>query len=194
MQTGGLKSEVDFNIFLKNNIFKASTDKLYFKKTKKSNNKIYLTLHDKGIIEFNNLFFKQGQNDYYLLLNPEKKLDIPENINKNEEKSILYNFNDLKKILFNNEKIPKTKSLLQFLYYEINDEVDSKYHWLPIIGKINKFPKGPIFKGKPWNSKDESLIRNSKNYVLYRSVRGRCAPPEPPCSSGGRTPPCLFKI
>jgi len=34
MQKGGLKNEIDFDIFIKNGIFKPSSDKLYFKKKK----------------------------------------------------------------------------------------------------------------------------------------------------------------
>ena len=176
MQKGGLKKEVDFNIFIKNGIFKPSTDKLYFKKKKKSSNKIYLVLHDNGIIEYNGKFYKQGQSDYKLLFNDSVKIDIPENINKEDELPVLYDLNDLKNILFEGSKIPKTKSLLQFLYYTLDNDSETKENftyneWLPAIGKTHNFEKEKISKGKPWISKNDLLIKDSKNYVLSLSQK-----------------------
>ena len=177
MQKGGLKGEIDFSIFIQNGIFKQSSDKLYFKLKKSSIDKIFLTLHSNGVIEYDGIFFKQTQSNYKLRI-VESKISIPNTINTDENDSILHDMNSLKIKLLNGKK--STKTIYQYLYYNLDESLDeslddkeektkkkSKWsNWLPYIGKNHKSEKENVPNGIPWISSSKDLMKDGRNYVV----------------------------
>ena len=105
---GGIKPNL--KIGLEKKIFIPSTNKLYFK-TPKTNEKKFITIHEQGVLEYNNKFFIQEQ-DYHLIVN-DGVVSVSDKRNIDPNGPLFYKIKDLKKELkFNSSNFGR------FLFYE----------------------------------------------------------------------------
>ena len=120
MQKGGNKGHINFAILIEKGIIKPGNNRLFLKKNKNTDEKIYLTLHDNGVVEYKNKFFFQNHSNYKLLINEEGKIEIPNNINKiNDNFVIVKTMKFLKQLFLNSILGNTTKTIYQYLYYQV---------------------------------------------------------------------------
>ena len=171
MQKGGNKGHVNFAVLIEKGIIKPGNNRLFLKKNKNTDEKIYLTLHNNGVVEYKNKFFFQNHSNYKLSINEEGKIEIPNNINKiNDNFVIVKTMKFLKQLFLNSILGNTTKTIYQYLYYQGDSNEtkdDNKPIWIPELGKENKDETKKNTKGViAWYSNNEDLIRDENNYVM----------------------------
>ena len=160
MKGGQKKTGVRITFLLKKKLIYPSENNLYYI-NKSGDEPAYFSLYSNGVIKKNitgEHYFQESE--YYpLKINPtesEKILDIPENINKNQDKSILKNLN---KIKFDD----KGKHILYKLFF-IHD---NKHHRLQNLLKGGiKIPNTNDKYRIPWKKNKkrvEGIKKNKKN-------------------------------
>ena len=170
MQKGGNKGHVNFAILIEKGIIKPGNNTLFLKKNKNADEKIYLTLHDNGVVEYKDNFFIQNHSNYKLLINGEGKINIPDNINKiTDNLVIVKTMKYLKQRFFQSILGDTTKTIYQYLYYQDNSNETKDNNqpiWLPKLGKEHKDDTKKDIKGiVAWYSNNEKLNRDENKYV-----------------------------
>ena len=130
MQKGGNKGHVNFAILIEKGIIKPGNNRLFLKKNKNTDEKIYLTLHNNGVVEYKDKFFFQNHSNYKLPINEEGKIEIPNNINKiNDNLVIVKTMGFLKELFLNSILGNTTKTIYQYLYYQgdFNETKDKRF-------------------------------------------------------------------
>ena len=139
---GGQKAVVRFKDAIEQNIFELGSEHLYYKRYPVDKKK-YITLHEQGILEYNNKFFTQEGGYNISIVNNFSQLS--NNMNQNDNYAIFFTIDQLKKELgFTGKK----RSMYKYIYYKDKPLNTYKNSIIP----SNKEPPG-----KPWRSNNNLL-------------------------------------